>query len=122
MQKYKEVFIIDDDNVYSFVAGKILENLRISNKITIFNTAEGAIKELKCRSSNNYPNLIILDIIMPIMDGWSFIQHLKNLPESHKIKLAIHTAVMNEKDLINFKKSNIPIIPKPFLPENLADL
>ncbi len=80
MKKYNSVFIIDDDIVFHFIIKKLFikSDLHVNTKY-FFNGLE-AIEVLK--NSELVPDLILLDINMPIYDGWQFLEEFRNLKTS----------------------------------------
>ncbi|WMJ73817.1 response regulator [Cytophagaceae bacterium ABcell3] len=119
---YNEVYVIDDDYIYSFVAFKILEKSNICKKVSIFNDGTKAINHLKSLPPNKYPSAIFLDIIMPTMNGKEFYEALKSLPAAEKITLFIHSGTMNERELQPFRDANIKIFQKPLNMEEVKKL
>ena len=88
MKKVEIACIIDDDQVYVFGLKKLIEFSNFCKNVMVFANGEEALKYLKPIVSNieELPDVIILDINMPIMDGWGF------LDEFIKIK---HTMAKN---------------------------
>ena len=71
------VFLIDDDNIYQFTARKILESTGLAKQIQSFYNGKEAIKYLKNQDNctpENLPDVIFLDINMPVMNGWEFLE------------------------------------------------
>lgn len=76
------VFLIDDDNIYQFTARKILESTGLAKEIVSFYNGKEAIRYLtddRNRIAENFPDFIFLDINMPIMNGWEFLEEYHNL-------------------------------------------
>lgn len=73
--KAARVCIIDDDIVYQFTAKKYLEKIINVNDILIFSNGKDACEYLsEIENPEMVPDYIFLDIRMPIMDGWNFIE------------------------------------------------
>lgn len=71
------VFLIDDDNIYQFTARKILESTGLAKQIQSFYNGREAIKYLQNKDNckpENLPDVIFLDINMPVMNGWEFLE------------------------------------------------
>jgi len=67
------------------------------------------------------PDLIILDIMMPVMDGWEVYKKLRENPETKEIPVIVLTAVGQfEKQLEGLKAEVSDYITKPFSPASLA--
>lgn len=69
--KLKSILLIDDNEDDNFIHEIVLSELKISSEIRIFESATSALSEI----SNGYqPELIFLDINMPLMNGWEFLE------------------------------------------------
>jgi CheY-like chemotaxis protein len=76
------VFLIDDDNIYQFTARRILESTGLAKEIVSFYNGKEAIRYLtddRNRIAENFPDFIFLDINMPIMNGWEFLEEYHTL-------------------------------------------
>ena len=68
------------------------------------------------------PDLILLDVMMPGLDGPATLKELRNLPGVKKIPIIFMTARIQEKELVQYREIGIQdIISKPFEPLTLAD-
>ena len=68
------------------------------------------------------PDLILLDMMMPDMDGPTTFQKLKTLPETSSIPVIFMTAKVQPKEIESYKALGaIDVIAKPFDPMTLAD-
>ncbi len=105
MMKYKDIFVVDDDKTYHF----ILKNLLNKNKIIVtpsfFENGLDALEILKEKiSDNTLPDLILLDINMPIMDGWQFLAEFKKLKSDFNLSTAIYL-VTSSNDPMDLSKA-----------------
>ena len=76
------VFLIDDDNIYQFTARKILESTGLAKHIQSFYNGSEAINYFKDQKNINLetlPDFIFLDINMPVMNGWEFLEEYHQL-------------------------------------------
>lgn len=75
------ISIIDDDTIYQFTTVKVIELENIAKKIVVFSDGEEAIEFLieNVDSADTLPDIIFLDINMPYMDGWEFLEEYAKL-------------------------------------------
>ncbi len=87
--KIPNLWIIDDDPMSSFYIKRLAELGELANIITIYNTAQGAINYLlhHKKTAEHLPDIILLDIYMPEVDGWEFLTQLRGI-EDQLIKKA----------------------------------
>ena len=79
MSKFKDVFVIDDDKVFHFIIKKLFLKNNIDINPSFYLNGLEAIEEIREKISNGVtmPDLILLDINMPIMDGWQFLDEFR---------------------------------------------
>ena len=70
--RYKLCLLIDDNFIDNFVTRKILETSNFAEKIVVIQSAQEAIAQLQAKSI--VPDVIFLDIRMPMMDGFEFLK------------------------------------------------
>lgn len=75
-KKIRNLWIIDDDPMASFYIKRLAELGELANIITIYDKASGAMDYLQQHrdSEERLPDVILLDIYMPEMDGWTFLK------------------------------------------------
>ena len=76
MRPINLVTIIDDDEIVSFIERKIIEQTNLVNQIKLFSNGKEAIDFLKTNSKqpNLLPEIILLDLNMPVMNGFQFLE------------------------------------------------
>lgn len=125
----KEVVLVDDDPIVRMVATKILKVIDFSGLISEFENGQLAIDELLRRSNSGTPivdrSLLLLDINMPGMDAWGFLDRFTQLDKETKkhFFVAIITSSVNTND--RTKAFSYPdvrdYINKPLSGERLTD-
>lgn len=88
--KHKITCLIDDDEIYLFSVKKVIEVNNLSETVLEFRNGQDAIDFfVQCSvSGGTLPDVILLDINMPVMNGWEFIEAFK------KIKPALPKEIM----------------------------
>ncbi|MBT4933525.1 MAG: response regulator [Rhodospirillaceae bacterium] len=109
-----QVLIVDDDTINIKLIGNVL---REKFKILFATNGFDALKIAKA----NQPSLILLDVIMPEMNGFEVCEKLKSDPETHRIPIIFVTAENLPKDRFQgLGLGAIDYITKPFNPEDLS--
>lgn len=106
----KQVFIIDDDKELCALMKKCIEQENLS-AVTAYSGIEG-LQIIKENQNNNGFSLIILDVMMPYMDGF---QVLKKIREVSNIPVLMLTAKSNEEDkVLGLRLGADDYLTKPF--------
>ncbi|MCL6268013.1 response regulator [Flagellimonas myxillae] len=105
MKKLNSIYIIDDDPITVFGINKMLKTITTCRDITDFENGRLALEGLKQRIHQNLPcpEVIFLDINMPIMDGWEFLDELVSLDIKERIIINVITSSI---DPIDYKRWN----------------
>ncbi|MBF9222878.1 response regulator [Hymenobacter ruricola] len=69
--------LIDDDAIGVFLTERLLKRESFSDNITSFGSAEEALNFLRQAPAEELPRVIFLDLNMPVMDGWEFLEALR---------------------------------------------
>lgn len=101
--KSVNVFVVDDDDIYQFTIGITLKNISAVNNIRSFSDGAKALEHLLTHQNTNdeLPDIILLDINMPVMDGFQFMEEFTELlPKiSKNIKVYMVSSSMDPKDI-----------------------
>lgn len=124
------IILVDDDKITNFINQRVIKKADIDVIVKVNQTGLEAINYLQSMntfSTNKYPRpgIIFLDINMPGMNGWDFINEFKKLPEEQreKIVIAMLTTSTNPDDENNAKalpEINI-FLKKPLSIDKLND-
>ena len=127
------ILLIDDDEPTNFLNKMAVEELECTHHIKIIPGAREALDYLTCAGKPAplnkdcpSPEIIFLDINMPAMDGWEFLQQYEALPDTRKSSIIVImlTTSFNPED--ELKARNIPSVKefrnKPLTPVMLQDI
>lgn len=127
--KIKSVYLIDDDPIVNIVSKKTIEKNRFAEKIFVHQNASNCLNELKAiyeSDLNSFPEIIFLDINMPGMNGWEFLDEYKSFDGKVKDRCKIYM-LTSSIDPSDIKKSQSyssvkDFITKPLTKEKLEKL
>lgn len=101
--KYPLVMLVDDNELDNFINKKLIETEAFSQEVLVHGSAVSALEELKKRSGSGsaLPRVIFLDIMMPGMDGFGFLDEFALLPENVRAhcKVVMLSTTESFKDL-----------------------
>ncbi len=109
--KKKNVLLVDDDQIFNLLNQKTLQMLGIVGEIHIARNGSEALELINQYyiGSRALPEVILLDLNMPIMDGFGFIEafHRLNIPNIEKTLIIVVTSSDNPNDLRRAKELGI---------------
>lgn len=106
MNNFKFTYIIDDDAIFVLVFKKILSNIDNFEKINSVKNGKIALCELINMNENNekLPDIIFLDLNMPVLDGWQFLDEIENLTFKNKLNIHVISSTIDSKEIDKSKK------------------
>lgn len=125
MAAISNVMIIDDDEIHNYLFSKRLTNVGFTDNVIEFTKASDALTYLKnnIRTKENLPDVIFLDLQMPVFDGWDFINVYEELKEKTDKEILLFTlsSSVNPKDLTKAKNNQhvVEYIQKPLMEDEL---
>lgn len=123
MKKVNSAFIIDDDDIFIYGTRRVMQELNFCENISVFKNGQEAIDGIKehIKLGKELPDIILLDINMPIMNGWDFLEELAQTPNLNKNKVLLYliSSSVDPVDIDRAKKIELvtnyfikPITPK----------
>lgn len=123
-QQIDKVLVVDDDDNWCFLTKIVLEDSGVGNQILTAHNGEEALNELQkiLAQGEKLPELIILDLKMPVMDGFEFLDEFTKLTlwNLNQTKVFISSSSCLSKD--KQRAETYPIsgfVTKPLTEENL---
>lgn len=119
------IMLVDDNFIDNFAHKKLLESMKIANSFLEFTKPQEAIEYLilfNCFSqkpNKNFVDLILLDINMPIMDGWHFVEEYKKACNNIKPKTII-LLLSSSSDEMDIQRSRDEVFINGFIQKPLT--
>lgn len=121
MEKKIEILFIEDDMIEGMKFNRVLNGLELNYKVIEAGNGEVALKVL--RQKETLPNIILLDLNMPKLNGIEFLKILKEDEVLKQIPTIVFTTSNNRKDILECYKIGIAgYIIKPLKYEDYKEI
>jgi CheY-like chemotaxis protein len=118
--------LIDDSDIDLFIQRRFLEVYNFSRELVTYKSAEEALDWLGNINGNHPPDVIFLDLNMPNVDGFGFLEGFKSLPDKirEKSRIVVLTSSNSQKDRdqVFTHKNVIQFITKPLKQVDIEEL
>jgi CheY-like chemotaxis protein len=124
----KKVYLIDDDDIYVFLTKKTILKVLEDVDVEVFSDGLKAITHLKNIQNQPelLPDVIFLDLNMPVMDGWEFLEEYQELYSSfaRKNQLYIVSSSISPHEMERSKNISVvsEFIIKPLVKEKFLEI
>ena len=116
MEEKKQILIIEDHDCIRLLLGKFL-----SKKYNV-STRKDGLEGMSWLAKGNIPDLVILDMQMPRIDGLEFLTNIRSSGLFRELPVLIVSGEENPKHLIEYKKLGIDgFVAKPFNPNKITE-
>jgi len=126
MRENPHVAVVDDDKIFHLLAKKVLVSTEFGGQISEFYDGQEALTYLmeNQHDKNNIPDIIFLDIQMPFLDGWQFLDQFATLVFEKVITIYIVSSSISllDHDKARRNKAVKSFIVKPFTREKLLEV
>ena len=122
------VMLVDDNDTDNFISKRIIEITKFAERVEVKNSGKSALDYLRENEDDveNLPNIIFLDINMPIVDGFVFLYEFEKFSDSIKdrCKVIILSSSDNKRDIDKIVNNNhvIKFITKPLTESALEEV
>jgi CheY-like chemotaxis protein len=127
-KKNKLVMLVDDNDTDNFISQKIIELNGFAERVIAKNSGKSALEYLEAHENNTeeLPEVIFLDINMPIVDGFVFLFEFERFNEAlkKKCKIAILSSSDNKRDIERIVDNDyvVKYITKPLTQDALSEI
>lgn len=128
MKKLKGILLVDDDDTANIINEMLILELGATEQLFQARNGKEAIELLNGLASQaqpNMPELILLDINMPVMDGFAFLEAYQEMdfPGKSSLKIVMLTTSPNPKDIEQAENAGVTdYLTKPLLEESLRGI
>lgn len=116
---FNKVMLIDDNVITNTLHETLLTTSNFAAQILVYDSAPDALNYLKQLISADFPDIIFLDIRMPIMDGFSFLEEYKKINAMAFAKTKIYM-LTSSLDLHDFEKASADACVTDFIVKPLT--
>ncbi|MBV6640742.1 MAG: response regulator [Cyclobacteriaceae bacterium] len=128
MNKVHRLFIVDDDNLFTHITSLVVDDSDLVEEVKVYNNGKEAYDYLSTHrdSPEKLPDVILLDLSMPIMDGWGFLDKFMNLklPQAKTIEIYICSSSISPEEIEKARSMSVvsDYIIKPLTRDKLIKM
>lgn len=127
MKKLDSILLIDDDPISNFLTERLLLKMQVSDDVKIALNGIQALQMIEdhCKEGNACPELILLDINMPVMSGIDFLQLFKekNFDGGETADIVVLSTSTHHKDQKQINELGVRhILQKPLTKSKLQQV
>jgi two-component system chemotaxis response regulator CheY len=122
------IAIVDDDKIFQLTASKNIKSISVTDRVLQFENGEDALQFINSNLSNPtlLPDYIFLDINMPFIDGWMFLEDYEKIKSKlgKPMKIYMVSSSIDPRDIARAKNNNnvSDYVVKPVSREKFAEL
>lgn len=124
MKKLNSILLVDDDDITNFVHESVISDMQAAEQVLVAKNGQQALTRIQeCKTkSGQLPSLIFVDINMPVMNGFEFLEAYHQLDEvlQQSIIVIMLSTSLNPKDVEKTKDRSVAdFLNKPLTSEKL---
>ncbi len=94
-----KVLLADDDKLIHFLFKKMTSTISFYSPLSVFNDGKELLDYLEDKAESDVRYLIFLDINMPVMTGWEFLESIKNKPKFSNLSIVMFSSSIDQEDV-----------------------
>lgn len=100
MKKTDIACVIDDDKMFTYILSKQMKEIDFCKNLLVFHNGLEALHYIRpaLESAERIPDIILLDLNMPVMDGWQFLDEFSKMKFPKKVTLYIVSSSIDKAD------------------------
>ncbi|OON67564.1 response regulator [Hymenobacter sp. CRA2] len=128
MPKLSRILLVDDDQTTNYLNQLLLKRLDVAEQLQVALNGQEALNLMQDygeTAATPQPMLVLLDVKMPVMDGFEFLQAYAELPVSHRedVVIVMLTTSLHPQDVERVQQLNIAgFLNKPLTSEKINDI
>lgn len=128
MKNINILALVDDDDTFVFITKKIIEKTNRVKEVKVFSNGLDVLLYLQTNLNipNKLPEVILLDLSMPIMDGWQFLEEFITVESNNfkKIVIYICSSSISPHDISRAKQISVvsDFIIKPVTKDKFTEI
>ena len=99
------VLLVDDDPIFQFAVRSMIEQIDKDVDLKVFNNGVEFISFLKDKSSDDLPALTLLDLNMPLKNGWEVLEDIPTINSKLPLKIYVCSSSIDPLDIKRAKES-----------------
>jgi CheY-like chemotaxis protein len=124
--KVNTIMLVDDDSITNFINQRLLQKMKIAEEIKVVTNGEEGVKCIHdhCFRTNRSPDLILLDINMPVMNGFEFLETYNSIDFKNKeeVRIVVLTTSSDSEDKRKMKEFGIKcFVNKPLTEDKVKN-
>ncbi len=124
--RFKKAAIVDDDHIYVYGAKRAMQKIDFAKEVLVYSNGKEALDGLSyiIEKNDELPDVLFLDLNMPVLDGWQFLDEFSLLNPNKEMIIYIVTSSINPDDQERAKQYSLngKYVVKPITMKKLVAL